>query len=793
VKQAATHISSVLEYDRISDDLIYFKDGGIAAIWEIEGKDSSLCDASQRNGDAQRLRTLINALPTGWRFQIHGTVQSDTGMPALESSPEASPLLAQMESDRRLRFERLAQSKDLKRVKLYFAARSPSKKSKNLLSILGLGSAKRPNGADPVDLQKMEETGRNITEASLKPVRVRSDGLTRLIFERWNPGRSMDGVRLPANGSVQSLMQSDLVIDPKTVSIGNYISRVMSLRSLSERTYPCLAQSLDGLPAGAEFNFCFEIEDSIAARERLERDRRIAFSMSSSPHRPRDIDSESKLEELDALLELLTQGFERIIKCSFAVFVSTDQSSVLPRLESDAASAIRGMGGSEVLYESLAAREIFLKSHFPNARTNDREHVVTSSNLCDLLPIYWPSLGQVRAPVQLRNRIGGRFGFDPFSSAYSNYNQVVSGGSGAGKSFATNLLIFQLLSKGCSGYIIDIGGSYQNLCELLGGQYVSLRLDSGLTINPFDLASKESTPTPGKIRFLISMLEAMVMDQDGPRLGKLAQSEIEEALKNLYEQTQNPSLSELAKLLTDSPSADLRQIGRTLQLWTRPKAFGQLFDGPSNVRLNSPMVCFDLKGLEAHPDLQRVALVIISDLVWRGIQADRHSKKIVVFDECWKLISDGAGAQFIGEIFRTCRKYHTSTIAISQALGDFYKSKIAEAILPNAEIKWLLRQKGFNAAEIKEIIELNDVELTTIQNLRSRKGHFSEALLVTGVDRQVVRIESTPLEYWLATTAPADLSHLNRQGFAQADTQTKISIINAAAKEHPHGIQENQK
>ncbi len=789
----STHIGSVLEYERIGDDLIRFKDGSVGVVWQIRTIDSSLFDATQRNADAQRLRSLINALPAGWRFQICGKVDCDSSKPSVVVNQEISPLLTQMETDRRLRLEKLVQSNDLKSLKLYFVARSPSKAKTSLLSIFGIGSGRKDKAVDPNDLQKIDELTRSLDESGLKPIRLDSAELTKLCFDMWNPGRSIEGLRLPANGAINALLQSDVVVHSNGLRIGSFDHRVISLRSLPERTYPCMARALEGLPTGTKFSFSFEIEDSIKARERLERDRRIAFSMSSSHHRPRDIDSESKLEELDALLELLSQGLERIIKCSFGAFVRSSESTDLPRLESEVASCIRAMGGSEVLFETLAAREVLLRSHSPNARISDREHIVTTSNLCDLIPIYWPTGGEDSGPVQLRNRVGGRFGFDPFSSRYSNYNQVVSGGSGAGKSFATNLLIFQLLSKGCRGYIIDFGGSYQNLCELLGGQYIPLRLDSGLTINPFDLGDHERSPNPGKIRFLLSMLEAMVSDGDGSRMGKLLQSELEEILTEAYGSSAQPSLSDLAQVLSEHKTAELRGIGRTLKLWTRPRAFGNLFDGMTNVRLNSPIVCFDLKGLEAHPDLQRVALVVISDLVWRGIQSDRHSKKLVVFDECWRLLSDGQGAQFIGEIFRTCRKYHTSTIAISQALVDFYKSKIAEAILPNSEIKWLLRQKGFNAAEIREQIELNDVEINGIQNLKSRKGHFSEALLVTGVDRQVVRIESTPLEYWLATTAPADLGQLNKLGFAEADTKQKISIINAAAKQHPHGIQETPK
>ncbi len=110
--------------------------------------------------------------------------------------------------------------------------------------------------------------------------------------------------------------------------------------------------------------------------------------------------------------------------------------------------------------------------------------------------------------------------------------------------------------------------------------------------------------------------------------------------------------------------------------------------------LKLPLGCFDLKGMEALPDLQAICLFIITDFVWREVQADKTQMKFMIFDECWKLLENESGALFIAEVFRTFRKYMASAVAISQNIDDFAKSKVATAILPNASIKWILRQKG---------------------------------------------------------------------------------------------------
>ena len=108
---------------------------------------------------------------------------------------------------------------------------------------------------------------------------------------------------------------------------------------------------------------------------------------------------------------------------------------------------------------------------------------------------------------------------------------------------------------------------------------------------------------------------------------------------------------------------------------------------------------------------------MITDLIWREVQRDRTSAKIVVFDECWRLLESEAGSRFIGEVFRTFRKYRASAIAISQTLDDFSKSKVSSAILPNASVKWLLKQTDANIEAIKSTLILNDREAKLLRAL----------------------------------------------------------------------------
>ena len=161
-----------------------------------------------------------------------------------------------------------------------------------------------------------------------------------------------------------------------------------------------------------------------------------------------------------------------------------------------------------------------------------------------------------------------------------------------------------------------------------------------------------------------------------------------------------------------------------------------------------------------------MCLYIITDFVWREIQKDKERLKFLVFDECWKLLKSDAGLVFIEEVFRTFRKYYASAIAISQDIDDFAKSKIAGAILPNCAIKWVLMQQSSDPVRVKEALDLNDNEIGLVKSLRQEKGAYSEAFLIAQKDRCVAVIESTPLEYWIATTDPKDLARIEEESRA---------------------------
>ena len=159
-----------------------------------------------------------------------------------------------------------------------------------------------------------------------------------------------------------------------------------------------------------------------------------------------------------------------------------------------------------------------------------------TNNLADFIPLYGPRKGDENPVILFRNRMNGLISYDPFDSKLNNYNCLVTGSSGSGKSFLNNCILLQEMARGLRVFVIDIGGSYKKLTEALEGQYIEMDLSEKYKINPFHINDIEAGPSNQKIKTLLSMIECMVTDEGMEKLDKYTKIEVEKEIIALYEQ-----------------------------------------------------------------------------------------------------------------------------------------------------------------------------------------------------------------------------------------------------------------
>lgn len=787
----------------LENEIIVFTDGSLGFALEIKAIDVSCWSDEVTESYDEKLRQFLNGLPANIDIQFVQDIKKyfDEELKSSQKllKPNTSELQKSLSDQRIEKFISLNNDGLLPKQNIKIFVRKPMSQSLIDKPKLFSKSTLFPKMSEERFVSEISKMRRikddmisSLNLLGVFPQEMKSDDILEELYRFWNPSRPIDKAQSSYDPEDlrSSIVYTDAVIGIEGISLGEYHYKIVSLKSLPSHTFASMSHTLSDLPFNSRL--CMSIHSPNQQREidALQLQRRIAFALvHGKTEGVSDLESNAKLEDLEDLLSDMIASGEKVFHISLQIVLKSKIESELEEMVSQTLLALQTMSGAEGMTESVACFDVFSQIAPPNCRTKERRKRIKTSNLSNILPIYGSWRGHKDPRVLLRSRSGTLIHFDPFSSELTNPNQIISGGSGSGKSFLTNLLLMQILKEDPKVFIVDIGGSYKKSCSDLGGQYVPLGLNDGISINPFDLSPNEYEPSNQKIKLLLALVEKMVKEDEKSGLGKFERTEIEKSILKVYDENSVPRLSHLKNILIRHELAEIKKVGYILDSWCGDTPYGKFLDRESNIELHRPIVCMDLKGLEPYPDLQSACLLIITDLISREIEKNKTEMKIVVFDECWQLLEDekGEGAALVGNLFRTCRKYFTSCIAISQNLDDFARSKAANAIMSNASTKWLLRQKGADQKRLKEVLQLNENELSLISSLHQEKGFYSEAFLICEDHKSVVVVESTPYEYWLATTDPKDISILEKTK-SENPQLDQIQLIDNLACRYPNGV-----
>lgn len=329
---------------------------------------------------------------------------------------------------------------------------------------------------------------------------------------------------------------------------------------------------------------------------------------------------------------------------------------------------------------------------------------------------------------------------DLFASS-GNYNAIIVGTSGSGKSALTNDLITGNLGTGGKTYVIDVGASYKKLCQLLDGQWIDYAPEKTLVINPFELV-KDIKEDMG---FLIPILTEMASPNEG--LSDFAQSVLQTHVIHILKKAQEEKRLACVTDLTESLSTgfvdpekhskpDQRVLDLAVQLapFSRTGAYGRYFDGASTVNFHKDFIVLELEGLKGRKTLQSVVLLCLIFLITQDLTlGEKSTRKMVVIDEAWDLLSHKHAGSFIQNGYRRARKQNASFITITQSFADYYQNATTQAALENADIRFVLRQKeeSLRFMESQKKVAFSAWEMNAIKNLRMREGEYSECLFST--------------------------------------------------------------
>ncbi|KPC61333.1 conjugal transfer protein TraC [Streptomyces chattanoogensis] len=346
--------------------------------------------------------------------------------------------------------------------------------------------------------------------------------------------------------------------------------------------------------------------------------------------------------------------------------------------------------------------------------------------------------------------------------AQDNYNSITLARSGAGKSYLAKLELLRLLFTGITASVIDPEDEYVRLAETVGGHVVALGAD-GVRLNPFDIppaAHSGEDMLTRRVLFLHTFLAVLL----GADLTAAEKAVLDRAILAAYTRVgitsdartwtrTPPHLSDLTTVLEEDGSQAAADLADRLAPYTAG-SHAKLFNGPSTAAATGHLVVFALRQL---PDeVKAPAMLLALDAIWRQVTSrPAVGRHLVVVDEAWLLMRDGAGARFLFRMAKAARKYWTGLAMVTQDADDVLTSPLGRAIVSNAATQVLLRQAPQAIGTISENFHLCHGEKEFL--LSASRG---EALLLTGDRRHKVALISVaaPGEHEVITTDPGELA-----------------------------------
>lgn len=438
------------------------------------------------------------------------------------------------------------------------------------------------------------------------------------------------------------------------------------------------------------------------------------------------------------------------------------------------------------------------------SRGLQRANTVNSFNAATLLHVQgdWQGSAPQRGGPLLVTRRGQLASIDLFDTA-SNYNFVVIAQSGSGKSFFSNELAVDFLSRNGTVRIFDVGRSYKRFASVMGGVILEFTPENPVSLNPFS-----DITTHGDLYELMPMMKSLIRQMAFPLTDddnfetqfNWEFAAIEQAITSAWEiHREYTGLEHVYHWMAQQSDTRYQDLAFQLHSFAVGR-YSAWFNGPRQVSLDNDLIIVELEDLEVDPELQAVVMTLMIHQITKDMylsDPERKRPKLLLVDEGWRLLGDKQSGGFISKAFRTVRKYRGCAGAITQSYADFAASAAARAALDNSAWQFVLKQKpeSIDFAVGQKWISDDDMLVGMLKTVNSDGMQGFSEIFIRGESGQgVYRFITDRHSYWMYTTNPNDLARLaETQHRLDCDLLTAVDFLareDYAQKRHPFTPQE---
>ena len=524
----------------------------------------------------------------------------------------------------------------------------------------------------------------------------------------------------------------------------------------------------------------------------------------------------TKQAEAENLRDQIAAGYNKLFEATIICTLFAYN-----KVELDKMSEILAMEASKTqigLKTAWALQEEGYKSNLPlNNNYISRKHTFDRGSMATVFPFINADAGMdTGIPIGINKQTGLPLIFDNFSSSLTNYNMIIFGKSGSGKSVTIKTIMARsAVLMGVENMVLDAEGEYVVVAEALRGINVDISPTSNTIINIFDLETeivkdeitgREVTVlnVENKVedvtQALLTMARGATQSEEVNELTKQISAEIVAEEYKAIGITNNPdslyqeSVEGLARVKKEMPTIstwydrlliknsenkiDTYQyhydyLIKVMKQYCR-KFNGQLayFDGQSTFELldSCPFININISKLEerfARPLAQQILLSWIWEKYVKKNSEDKKKAraKRVLVDEAWMLLAYPEAVDFLNTMARRARKRNVSLTVVSQKFQDFYENKACQAVLTSAETKLFLAQDKSEIEYLKEVFKLSEGEARFL--ITCSRG---EGLIKIGYTSAVIAITPTQREFEFVETNLQKILEMKKKRLIAADT-----------------------
>lgn len=595
---------------------------------------------------------------------------------------------------------------------------------------------------------------------------------------------------------------TDLVVERDALKLGSRHVRVLSAKRLPEAIYfgeaARFVGDLSGAGVSVQQSYMITVNIYMPNAEKtksvLDRKRQFATNQAFGPMLKFVRALGEKYEGYNQLDKSLSEGFKPVkLSYTLAVFADSEDEAI------QAATAVRNLWREQrfdMMNDTFAMLPCFINmlplcgSH---AAVNDlfRYKTMTTEHATSLLPVFgeWKGTGTYHTSLMSRN---GQLMSLSLHDSNTNKNAVICAESGSGKSFLVNELIMSYLSEGAQIWVIDVGRSYEKLCELVGGDFIHFGDSTDVSLNPFGLIENtvvdideetgEEVVVDGyeaESDALFSIVSAMASVKG--ELSEFQQAVLKQVMQDVWnEHGQGMLIDHIADACMKHEDQRVKDVGTQLYPFASKGSYGKYFSRPNNINFKNRFTVLELDDLQGRQHLRQVVLLQLIFQVGREIfLGERGRKKLLIIDEAWDLLKEGEVAVFMEHAYRKFRKYGGSAIIATQSVNDLYENPVGRAIAENSAMMCLLGQTAETVESIRRTkrLDLPDAGYEMLKGVHTVLGAYSEIFVKSNAGIGIGRLVVGDFQKLLYSSDPNDIAAINHYREAGVPTAEAIRRV----------------